>query len=212
MSRHTFRISLASVAAALSILVYGAAGSGAAAQVAPVQAKAEPTDLIAPVASSTAAAPANATVGATPDQATSDAAPATLADLAARQDTTEELPQQLQCLASAIYFEAGHEKLAGQLAVGRVIVERSRSGRFPDSYCGVVYQRAQFSFIHGNAMPAIKTGSAAWHNAVAMARVAHEGSWQSPAEGALFFHSVRISPKWSNRVRVARIDNHIFYR
>ena len=190
MSQRTFKISMASIAAALTILVYSVTGSGAAAQITPVQA-------------------------ASPDQASapaSDSAPASLADLAARQNTTDELPQQLQCMASAIYFEAGHEKLTGQLAVGRVIVERSRSGRFPDSYCGVVYQRAQFSFVHGNAMPTIKTNSAAWRNSVAMARIAHEGSWQSPAEGALFFHSVHVSPNWAHRTRVARIDNHIFYR
>ena len=204
MSQRTFKISLASIAAALTILVYSVTGSGAAAQITPVQAPAEPTDI-----------PATAPVAASPDQASapaSDSAPASLADLAARQNTTDELPQQLQCMASAIYFEAGHEKLTGQLAVGRVIVERSRSGRFPDSYCGVVYQRAQFSFVHGNAMPVIKTNSAAWRNSVAMARIAHEGSWQSPAEGALFFHSVHVSPNWAHRTRVARIDNHIFYR
>ena len=204
MSQRTFKISMASIAAALTILVYSVTGSGAAAQITPVQAPAEPTDI-----------PAIAPVAASPDQASapaSDSAPASLADLAARQNTTDELPQQLQCMARAIYFEAGHEKLTGQLAVGRVIVERSRSGRFPDSYCGVVYQRAQFSFVHGNAMPTIKTNSAAWRNSVAMARIAHEGSWQSPAEGALFFHSVHVSPNWAHRTRVARIDNHIFYR
>ncbi len=134
-----------------------------------------------------------------------------LAELVAAQPRPDELPRELDCLASAIYFEARGESLAGQLAIGRVIVERAKSGRFPDSYCGVVFQRSQFSFVRGNRMPSIRTGSKAWANAVATAQIAHEGAWRSPAEGALFFHAARISPGWHLK-RVARVDNHVFYR
>lgn len=212
MSKRHFPLRMAGIATALSIFAFSATGSGAAAQVTLVQANTEPANLPAVASVAAAASPVQADAPAGASTPVSDSVPASLADLATRQNTTDELPQQLQCMASAIYFEAGHEKLAGQLAVGRVIVERSRSGRFPDSYCGVVYQRSQFSFVHGHAMPTIKTNSAAWRNSVAMARIAHEGSWQSPAEGAMFFHSVHVSPNWAHRTRVARIDNHIFYR
>jgi len=123
----------------------------------------------------------------------------------------DDLSREMQCLAGAIYFEAKGESLEGQLAVGRVIVARSKSGRFPASYCGVVYQRSQFSFIRGNRMPAIDKSSRNWANAVRMARAAHQGSMTSPAEGALFFHAAYASPNWRLK-RVARIDNHIFYR
>jgi N-acetylmuramoyl-L-alanine amidase len=125
--------------------------------------------------------------------------------------SSDELSRELQCLAGAIYFEAKGESLEGQLAVGRVIVARSKSGRFPDSYCGVVYQRSQFSFIRGNRMPKIDKSSRNWTNAVRMARAAHEGSMKSPVEGALFFHAAHASPNWRLK-RIARIDNHIFYR
>ena len=134
-----------------------------------------------------------------------------LAELVSVQPRVAELPRELQCLAGAIYFEARGESLAGQLAVGRVIVARSRSGRFPDSYCGVVFQRSQFSFIQGNRMPNIRTSSRDWHDAVAVAQIAHAGSWRSPAEGALFFHATHVSPGW-RLSRVARVDNHVFYR
>ena len=117
----------------------------------------------------------------------------------------------MRCLAGAIYFEAKGESLPGQLAVGRVVVNRAKSGRFPDSYCGVVYQRSQFSFVRGRTMPAIRTNSQDWREAVAIARIADAGSWESPAEGALFFHATRVSPGW-RLARVTRIDNHVFYR
>lgn len=148
-----------------------------------------------------------------PDITAEEARPASAAKLAAlvtAQSQPADLPRELNCLAGAVYFEAKSEALTGQLAVGRVIVARSKSGRFPNSYCGVVYQPSQFSFVRGSAMPAINTGSRGWKNAVAIAQIAHEGSWQSPVEGALFFHAARVSPRW-HASRIAQIGNHIFY-
>jgi spore germination cell wall hydrolase CwlJ-like protein len=60
-------------------------------------------------------------------------------------------------------------------------------------------------------MPAIKTGSIAWREARAIARIAHDGSWESPAKGALFFHARHVSPGW-RLTRVAQVENHVFYR
>ena len=134
-----------------------------------------------------------------------------LSELVAAQDQPAQLSRELQCLAGAIYFEAKSESLPGQLAVGRVVVARSKSGRFPDSYCGVVYQPSQFSFVRGRSMPPINKNSQHWRNAVAIAQIADDGSWRSPVEGALFFHATHVSPGWRLK-RLARIDNHIFYR
>ncbi len=189
-----------------------AAGSGAAAQdralvapaATPAPAPADPVNLLAPPAAAQTAAVA-------PDLAAPEAPAATLAALVSTQAVPEELPSQIKCLAGAIYFEARSESLAGQLAVGRVVVARTKSGRFPASYCGVVYQTSQFSFVRDHAMPAVNTASHQWHNAVAVAQIADAGSWKSPAEGALFFHAARISPRWRMH-RMAQVENHIFYR
>jgi len=136
---------------------------------------------------------------------------ASLADLVASIDTGAEMSEDMQCLASAIYFEARGEALMGQLAVGQVVINRAESGKFPTSYCGVVLQRSQFSFVRGGRLPSAPTGSAAWRNAVATARIAHEGLWDSPAKDALYFHAAYVKPAW-RRTRVARVDSHVFYR
>ncbi len=134
-----------------------------------------------------------------------------LATLVELTDTPSALSDELECLAGAIFFEAKSESLAGQLAVGRVVIARSQSGRFPASYCGVVYQPSQFSFIRGRSMPAINRASRAWQNAVRVAVIADQGLWKSPVEGAMFFHATHVSPRWG-KVRMAKVDGHVFYR
>ncbi len=149
-----------------------------------------------------------------PDITAEEAKPASAASLAAlvtAQSQPADLPRELNCLAGAVYFEAKSEALTGQLAVGRVIVARSKSGRFPNSYCGVVFQRAQFSFVRGGGLPGIDRRSKQWRNAVAIAQIAHGGTWRSPVEGALFFHAAHVSPSWK-RTRMAQVQNHVFYR
>ena len=147
----------------------------------------------------------------TDGQAAQADAASSLTELVSRRVTSQPLSAELNCLAGAIYFESKSEPLAGQLAVGRVIVARAQSGRFPSSYCGVVYQPSQFSFVRGKAMPAINKDSNGWKNAVAIAQIANDGSWTSPVEGALYFHAARVSPRW-RMARVAKVGNHIFYR
>ena len=119
---------------------------------------------------------------------------------------------ELDCLATGIYFEAKSEPLAGQLAVGQVIANRAQSrGRFPPSYCGVLFQRGQFSFVHGHSLPAVNHNNKQWQTAVAMAKIVDQGLKDSIVGNALFFHARYVSPGWRMK-RVAAIGNHIFYR
>lgn len=134
---------------------------------------------------------------------------ATLAAAVAAQDAVET-DEALRCLASTIYFEAKGEPIDGQLAVAEVVINRARSGRFPPDVCGVVRQPGQFSFVHGGAIPVV-AGGALYRTALAVAKVAMAGAWESSAPRALFFHASRVagSVRW---IRVAAIGNHVFYR
>jgi spore germination cell wall hydrolase CwlJ-like protein len=119
---------------------------------------------------------------------------------------------ELECLATGIYFESKSEPLAGQLAVGQVIANRTQSGgRFPDSYCGVLFQRGQFSFVHGHSLPSVNHSSKQWQTAVAIAKIVDQGLETSAARDALFFHARYVSPGWHMK-RVASIGNHVFFR
>jgi len=119
---------------------------------------------------------------------------------------------ELECLATGVYFEAKSEPLAGQLAVGKVIANRTGShGRFPSSYCGVLFQRGQFSFVHGRSLPSVPRSSKQWQTAVAIAKIVDQDLKESSVGDALFFHARYVSPGWRLK-RVASIGNHVFYR
>lgn len=216
MSRNLNRASAIAVAATFVTILAGASATDAAtANRNPVATQPQPQIQFVsqPVVQAIPARDEPAPI-AQEDQGDLPAAPVSagsLADLVAAQPQPADLSRELSCLAGAVYFEAKSESLAGQLAVGRVVVNRSKSGRFPNSYCGVVFQRSQFSFVRGNAMPGIDKRSRHWRNAVAIAQIAHAGTWRSQAEGALFFHAAYVSPGW-RLARVTRIDNHVFYR
>lgn len=138
---------------------------------------------------------------------------ASLGELVTQIDTRRALSEDMKCLAGAVYFEARGEPLAGQLAVAQVIINRTEDGRFARSYCGVVAQPGQFSFMRGGRMPQIRESSAAWARARAIAEIAHKGLWQSEADDAVFFHARHVRPDWSQRKqRLAQISTHIFYR
>jgi spore germination cell wall hydrolase CwlJ-like protein len=120
--------------------------------------------------------------------------------------------RELECLATGIYFESKSEPLAGQLAVGQVIANRADSGgRFPSTYCGVLFQRGQFSFVHGHALPQVPHSSHQWQTAVAVAKIVDQHLKDSPVGDALFFHARYVSPGWHLK-RVASIGNHVFFR
>lgn len=137
--------------------------------------------------------------------------PTSLSELVEETAVPAELDRQHECLAGAVYFESKGEPLDGQLAVAQVIMNRAESGRFPETACGVVFQRGQFSFVRGGGFPPINRASRAWREAVAIAAVAMADSWQSSVSNAMFFHAARLTPGW-RRDRIARVGNHVFYR
>ena len=148
----------------------------------------------------------------TPDEQADPALPTgDLASMVEQLRGTDPGSRELECLAVGIYFESKSEPLAGQLAVGDVIANRAKSGRFPSSYCGVLFQRGQFSFVRGHTWPTVARSSRQWQNAVAIAQIVDRDLKDSGAANALFFHAKRVSPGWRLK-RVASIGNHVFYR
>jgi N-acetylmuramoyl-L-alanine amidase len=135
-----------------------------------------------------------------------------LASMVAQLRAPDAGSHELECLATGIYFEAKGEPLAGQLAVGKVIANRTESGgRFPGTYCGVLFQRGQFSFVHAHSLPRVSHENRQWQTAVAIAKIVDQDLKESPVGDALFFHARYVAPGWHAK-RIAAIGNHVFYR
>lgn len=222
MSRKTYKASLVALAATLGLTFASAEGFGAQAQQnaqqgenSPVEA-AELTEETVPVFVQQEVVqplpePAEDAVAETAMPEANSAS--SLKELISMTPTSGQLSREMECLAGAIYFEARGEPIKGQLAVGQVVVNRAASSTFPDSYCGVVFQRSQFSFVRGGRMPRIARNTTAWTRAKALAKIAHEGLWESGARDSLYFHANYVSPSWArrkqSRITIAR---HQFYR
>lgn len=140
-------------------------------------------------------------------------APMSLTDMVNAQRTGAELDEQGKCLATAVYFESMGEPLQGQLAVANVVINRAKSGRYPTSWCGVVKQKAQFSFVRSGRFPRIDYGCDAWAKAQAIARIAALNLTTALPQDVLWYHADYVAPSWGRRLtKVNKIGAHIFYR
>jgi len=123
------------------------------------------------------------------------------------------LTDQAHCIAVAVYHEARGETLEGQLAVAKVIMNRAASGKYPTSWCGVVKQPWQFSFVRGGQFPSVDESSTAWRKALGVTRLAVANAVQSVPTDCLWYHADYVAPSWGRRLtKVNKIGTHIFYR
>ena len=130
----------------------------------------------------------------------------------------ETRERALECLTSAVYYEAGQEPLAGQQAVAQVVLNRVRHPAFPASVCGVVYQGStrttgcQFTFTCDGSLARAPERSA-WNRARDVAKAALAGFVQPAVGNATHYHANYVAPYWAPTLaKTAAIGAHIFYR
>jgi spore germination cell wall hydrolase CwlJ-like protein len=114
---------------------------------------------------------------------------------------------QLDCMARAIYFEAGGEPLTGQIGVAQVIVNRVKDRRFADTPCGVIAD----GFYFPRDVPI--DNAARWQTAQRIALdVANGRNLQPELARALYFHGLKERPSWARvKRKLTTIGGHVFY-
>ena len=127
--------------------------------------------------------------------------------------------RQLDCLTRNIYWEAASEPFEGKVAVAQVTLNRVESGKFPNTVCGVVYQKniiyekvvCQFSwFCEGtHKVRAIHTPLYKESEEVAK-RVLFEHFRLPSLKNAMYYHAEYVNPGWK-LPRIEKIGRHIFY-
>ena len=107
---------------------------------------------------------------------------------------------ELDLLAAIIECEAGGESYTGMVAVGAVVLNRVRDGRFPNTITDVIYQSGQFTpAFTGRLATVLSRGARS--DCYDAARDALNG--ENPIGGALFFNT--------GSGRGMQLGNHQFY-
>jgi len=126
--------------------------------------------------------------------------------------------QALECLASAVYYEAGSEDIDGQRGVAQVVLNRVRHPAFPASVCGVVYEGStratgcQFTFTCDGSLYR-RPDAAGWDRARQVAEAALAGYVFAPVGWATHYHANYVVPYWASTLsKNAVVGAHIFYR
>lgn len=125
--------------------------------------------------------------------------------------------RSLDCLASAIYYEAATEPVAGKRAVAQVVLNRVRHAAYPHTVCGVVYQGAerdtgcQFSFTCDGSLLR-RPSQDGWRRARSIASAALGGVVYAPVGLATHYHADYVLPYWAPTLnKLTVIGRHIFY-
>lgn len=132
--------------------------------------------------------------------------------------SADDRARSLNCLASAIYYEARSEPEAGQRAVAQVVLNRVRHPAFPSTVCGVVFQGSQrrtgcqFSFTCDGSL-ARRPLRHAWEKAQRIATELFAGAVYAPVGNATHYHTRAVRPYWAPSLhKSAVVGAHIFYR
>lgn len=128
---------------------------------------------------------------------------------------TKHDKQQIQCMATNTYFEAGHEPIKGRIAVNNVVMNRAKDDRFPSTPCGVINQKSrgvcQFSWKCEGGKRV--RDWAAYRKAKEIAENVYLGNYSDVTRGAKFYHADYVRPSWGRVFdRTTKIGAHIFYR
>jgi spore germination cell wall hydrolase CwlJ-like protein len=124
-----------------------------------------------------------------------------------------------KCLAEAVYFEARGEAVRGQIAVAQVVMNRTFSGFYPNTVCGVVYQNkhrhlaCQFTFACDNIADVVREPDM-WDRAQKIAKAMLDGKlWLPEVDKSTHYHAYWVRPSWvSEMKKTYKFGVHTFYR
>lgn len=123
---------------------------------------------------------------------------------------------ELQCMSRVIYFEARGEGTRGMAAVGYVVLNRMATKGFPDTVCGVVYDRnrrgCQFSWVC-DGIPDVIHNKTAYARAKEIARdVMSSREIPNPIADSIYFRHHAVRSRYAHRQRLmAQVGSHKFF-
>ena len=120
------------------------------------------------------------------------------------------ISESIMCLAIALFHEGRGESVKGQQAIAEVIDNRTKHKDFPNSYCGVIKQKGQFSFYKGSYMlhpPNYE--KYAWDRSLHIAKNFSKNK-TNHTKGSLYFNASRLGVRFGNTLKLKH-GGHVFF-
>ncbi len=130
------------------------------------------------------------------------------------------MKKELDCMAINIYREAGYEPLEGRIAVAQVTMNRASHPDFPNTICGVVYQKSvvmqrvvcQFSWYCDSVHMNRPINPVVYQESYEVAKKVYLEKFRLDSlKDALYYHANYVQPRWKLE-KITQIGNHIFYK
>ncbi len=121
---------------------------------------------------------------------------------------------EILCTALNLYHEARGEDDFHQWAVVNVVANRVKHRLFPSSFCGVIWDKGQFTWTRRALEVNLPRERKSWIESQRKAYQVFTGKrTDDPTKGATHFYQSRLNPKWATRlVDKVRIGVHVFAR
>jgi spore germination cell wall hydrolase CwlJ-like protein len=118
---------------------------------------------------------------------------------------------QLNCLTEAVYHEARGEPELGQKLVAKTILQRKSSSKFPNTVCGVINQKGQFSY---KTKRGIRVRELSTYKKIEQLVKAEVKKFSPSKSNPLYFYNPKkVKPGWAKKMKVLkRAGNHVFLR
>lgn len=120
----------------------------------------------------------------------------------------QALDKEFDCLVRNVYHESRGEPEKGKIAVALVTLNRVDSGKYPNTICGVVYQKNQFSWTKNYSK--VKINAEQWQASKDAAFTAYMNRNVLGHFPAISFHNLNVNPKWEMKF-LTQVKNHKFY-
>ena len=122
----------------------------------------------------------------------------------------------IECLAVNLYHESRSESDFANIAINTVVFNRVNDKRFPDTICGVIFQKSQFSWT-GNGLSDTIKDKAQYERLYRLSEstLLNRDFIIKYSEGINHYHTTTSHPYWSNSrgmVFINQVDNHNFYK
>ena len=148
-------------------------------------------------------------------------APPSGASLEFRVPPADRIPEEVECLAKNIYFEARSEPDNGKIGVALVTLNRVKHPNFPSTVCGVVYQPSnipkkrklcQFSWWCDGKKDVIRD-KMRYNDCITIAKHILSYRRKDITKGATHYHAKYVRPWWAKKLtKTVEIGTHIFYK